>query len=455
MTRNVKPTVIISQSGCFKFFNSLQWKSAAFFELLHDKMNFVYVDPHLRPSCKAEVVTNLHAQRMNIGEIIDEESTWTYEQAVKKVETYMEYFHPQHIVFINGNTNIYYLRDIEIYEDMFMDAKAHPTEPMTTYIPRYNHMHLHYFVQFMMLEWCAKHPEMNIQVHNIWEDPLQHKFDYIDGINLRHYYFHMLPNMVYPQPMGEKAFDKKAKAKALKEGKELGEVMREATTNTEVKNIAFEFCPSQEYWYAMVQNRGLLTKPIEKDIEFCFAMTDSWSQVDYRKNMILEMEDFADPEFFKHTGFFFHYTSKRTQLPWKWNEQIIEYDDYMELIKRSKFTLIIPSYDVNCFSLRRFFESVTNGCVPLILSDCNYKWGLNQGKEIVKFVEDNLLVDRQDVSKLPEIVKAKSPHYAELLEGLKQTQWWQTYSNPKFYMKSLKEMFSNIHEKAKVNKNTN
>lgn len=44
---------------------------------------------------------------------------------------------------------------------------------------------------------------------------------------------------------------------------------------------------------------------------------------------------------------------------------------YLDLVAKSKYTLILPSYDNDCFSLYRFVESVHLGCLPLIHTDCN------------------------------------------------------------------------------------
>lgn len=48
----------------------------------------------------------------------------------------------------------------------------------------------------------------------------------------------------------------------------------------------------------------------------------------------------------------------------------ILYDDYLDEVSRSKFTLILPSYHKNCFSAYRFIESVYNDCLPLVLESC-------------------------------------------------------------------------------------
>lgn len=48
----------------------------------------------------------------------------------------------------------------------------------------------------------------------------------------------------------------------------------------------------------------------------------------------------------------------------------IDRDQYLEKISKSKYTLILPSYDNSCFSLYRFIESIYNDCLPLIHRDC-------------------------------------------------------------------------------------
>ncbi len=49
----------------------------------------------------------------------------------------------------------------------------------------------------------------------------------------------------------------------------------------------------------------------------------------------------------------------------------IDRDVYLNKIAQSRYTLIIPSYDNNCFSLYRFIESIYNDCLPLIHKDCH------------------------------------------------------------------------------------
>jgi hypothetical protein len=46
-------------------------------------------------------------------------------------------------------------------------------------------------------------------------------------------------------------------------------------------------------------------------------------------------------------------------------------DKYLDLIKVSRFTYMLPSYDKHCFSGYRFLESIYHDCLPLIHADCN------------------------------------------------------------------------------------
>lgn len=50
-------------------------------------------------------------------------------------------------------------------------------------------------------------------------------------------------------------------------------------------------------------------------------------------------------------------------------DTFINRDDYLGFIDRSRYTLLIPPYDLKHFSVYRFIESIYNNCLPLITSD--------------------------------------------------------------------------------------
>lgn len=43
---------------------------------------------------------------------------------------------------------------------------------------------------------------------------------------------------------------------------------------------------------------------------------------------------------------------------------------YLNKIEQSRFTLMLPSYDENCFSIYRFIESLSKKCLPIIHQSC-------------------------------------------------------------------------------------
>lgn len=46
-------------------------------------------------------------------------------------------------------------------------------------------------------------------------------------------------------------------------------------------------------------------------------------------------------------------------------------EEYMRYLEKSRFTMVIPSYEKSCFSIFRFLESLENDCLPIITDNCN------------------------------------------------------------------------------------
>lgn len=406
-----KPVHVVWQSGNFNFFNSLQWRSIAMLELLHDKCDFIYVDSYFRASMKQEAITKLGAVRFCVSDIMtNEDMTW--QQAHDMIASYLDNAMPATLSLFNGNTNATIERELGFWS-MYLQCKTNPDKPMTLFLKNPDNA-LEYVITYLLAEWFAKNKK---PVYNFCEDPLQHKLHYIDDLRIKHFYFHKVKDDIYEHPM-------KLDAEPVK--------------------FRFAFSPSQEYWYVFCQHRGINAAQEEthsKTLNFAFAMTDSWLNVKDRMHIIQQMEHFADPEFTEPNKFLFRYRSWRKSAEFKHNTSLIPYDVYMQHICHAKFTLNIPSYDTNCFSLRRFFEAITNDCIPLVLDTCNYQAGFNFNDEMIEFVERNLLVTFDDLHRLDEIVKEKCSVYDKLLEELKQTQWWKAYHNPKLYTNHLKQLY--------------
>lgn len=84
---------------------------------------------------------------------------------------------------------------------------------------------------------------------------------------------------------------------------------------------------------------------------------------------------------------------------------LVPKDVYTELIKESKYTFIIPSYDNTCFSIYRFIESLAENCLPLIHPDCN----ITEVSESFGF----------DLSILVKTTPFSNDEYHDILQSLK------------------------------------
>ena len=74
----------------------------------------------------------------------------------------------------------------------------------------------------------------------------------------------------------------------------------------------------------------------------------------------------------------------------------VEQNEYYGLLRKYKFTLIIPSYDQTTFSIVRFLEAIANGCIPLVLGNCNLDELQMTYPSIYSVVNDELIVKSID-----------------------------------------------------------
>lgn len=413
---------IIFQTGNFSFFNSLQWRSIAWLELLQKTEDFIYVDVNAAPRIHAEAIEKLGAQRWNLSDYWNNgKKHKTFAELQAEINTYLDSLHDlKTINFYNGCTCINFEDELKVWE-MYQMCKQEPNKDLWKSVKK-PYVNSIWMMMYCMLEWCAAH---HIRVNNVFEDPLQHKLEpYIEGLDVHNYYFHFLP-----KPDAE-----------VNDGHAMTYTHPAKTRLSPTFKV--DFCPSQQYWYMMCQHR---TEPFAvntKDIKFCFAMTDNWAVAKDRQQLIFAIEHMAAPGYFEQTGILFKYTSiVRAPYTYKYCSKLMPYEVYMQHIKRSKFTLNIPSYDTSCFSLRRFFEAMSNDCIPLILDTCNYKEGFNCNQEFIDIVEKYLLVSMQDMQNFEAVLADKLEHYDEILSAIKTSTYWKAYSNPKLYKKHLAKMF--------------
>lgn len=108
---------------------------------------------------------------------------------------------------------------------------------------------------------------------------------------------------------------------------------------------------------SLFYEEGLMAQA--KTIDITFGMTvltkDRNTQIDSIKE---KLKDYNSKIFIKN-----NFTGEDT---------FVTRDVYMDLLSRSRFTLIVPPYEADCFSPFRFIESLENDCLPLVMDDVDY-----------------------------------------------------------------------------------
>ena len=118
---------------------------------------------------------------------------------------------------------------------------------------------------------------------------------------------------------------------------------------------------SLQYWLKTYDERmSLFEFPTEKTIDFTFGYTVllKSGRENYPKDISEILSNFNNSRIFVKN----EYTKENTH---------VDNDTYMEFIKNSRFTYMLPSYNSHCFSIYRFLESIHSNCLPLIHPDCN------------------------------------------------------------------------------------
>ncbi len=109
---------------------------------------------------------------------------------------------------------------------------------------------------------------------------------------------------------------------------------------------------------AEANKSSLFDFSVEKDIDITFGLTVvEKKRQKYWDDAKQILSNFNTPQFYGRNKF----TDE---------DNFLDRDSYLGQIKRSKYTLIVPSYYEPSFSILRFIESLHNDCLPLIHSDC-------------------------------------------------------------------------------------
>jgi hypothetical protein len=111
-------------------------------------------------------------------------------------------------------------------------------------------------------------------------------------------------------------------------------------------------------------------------------------------------------------------------------KEFIDKYHYDNMLRESKFTLVIPANNPNEFSITRFYEALTNDCIPLVLDTNQYEQAFTNDKQILKILKENLIVNNDNL-----VSKIKELDYTKVLFEIQNTEDYKKYQSLDYYKK--------------------
>lgn len=345
----------------------------------------------------------------------------TYESLVTKVTTFVNMHNITKLAIFNAYMFKQHKDELKIYAN-FKHFKQCSNVTLKT-LEMNSLLNFDMFVMYIMLE------TFNIKAYNFVEDPLQLKLAPYLNVTVKQLFFHKfhLANRL-PNIYAYKA-------------------------NSNETTWQYEYNPSQQYAYAKQLDFDLNNiKPIE-DYKYIFAMgmNNGWIKRarQSRERIIKCLHTFTDKTHINYDdSVYFHFSVDNTKYFKDKNDFFLvnakkrfNYNDYLQLLSQSRFTLIVPSMDPSFFSLRRFFEAICLGCIPLIDITCNYKAGFSYDESMIALIEQCLLVDSAKPETFKHALYSANQYYDHILNMIKQTSFMQNYFNKAFYTKYMHNAF--------------
>lgn len=112
---------------------------------------------------------------------------------------------------------------------------------------------------------------------------------------------------------------------------------------------------------------------------------------------------------------------------------------YADMIKESKYTLLIPSYEDTDFSSIRFWDALFKNCLPLIHETCKWEQAFVEYPEITDIIRRKLLVSTDDIA-----IVLDSATYDNVLNEIKTTNDWKKLQDVSWYKTMTKSFFENL-----------
>lgn len=192
-----------------------------------------------------------------------------------------------------------------------------------------------------------------------------------------------------------------------------------------LKKNDMKYCPMYEI--EMYKN----CKVKQKELDMFFICTCNGEKRKLLIEVIIELKEFVDCK----SSFVVEFVDNKENK----NKKISQ-TEYYENVSKSKYTLVVQSYDATTFSIIRFFEAVCRNCVPLIW----YEACLDDLKNTFEDIYDLVLKYNLIVSSKEEIVDRVNNYENDLnfINEVKNSKSFRKITNEKKVAKFYKKLLS-------------
>lgn len=111
---------------------------------------------------------------------------------------------------------------------------------------------------------------------------------------------------------------------------------------------------------------------------------------------------------------------------------------YYEKLCEAKFTLIIPSYDVETFSVIRFFEAIMADCLPIILKDVCLNHLILTFPDIYEIIKESLVLNK--IENINKKMDSLQKERCKILGEIKNTKSYKQIISEKYIKNSFNEL---------------
>lgn len=407
---------IIMQTGQVPFFNQIAKDSIAFVELLADNLTikdeviFIAINDDIYHTYN-DMTMNLQAHLNAKFRCIDLSNFYKQSLLNLSIELHKQlYFESAEpidtLTIVNGACVEDFNQEVSYFAHWLSATTSEALESFTL-----NKYETGVFMCFQLIVLISAKQNSTLQINNVNEDPMQCKLRPL---------LHFIDTKVHQRDLMYKHVP----------------VIKQFFFH---EHDGYEFCPFQQYPYLHDTKFGYIdaTRSEFKRHDFAFSMTNVWADKNDRTEIIDALQYMHTKSFNDSTKFIFQYACKHIvrQDLIDSSDELLSYDDYLDLLWHSKYTLIIPSYDTTTFSLRRFVEALIQECVPLVYDKCNIDWMPTELRHILE--QHNLIVS--DLSKLKEHINAIKLNWHNQLNALTHCKWLYDYTTSGIYLDCLKK----------------